>query len=148
MIMKVKKRYWVTAAIATSLVSGALIVNACVSAKNNFFSISQKGRAMSQVLSSQTADFRFEDYETAESAQEKLLSLFPLGSSVDGFASKMSELRTECYDSQPDEEERYIACHYLENSINFVSTKWIAIAYYDNNRKIEKIEVKQGAVGP
>lgn len=142
--MNLKISYWVTAAIATSVVSGALIA----SANKSPLQMPQREKAMSS--SANTASFRFEDYETAESAQEKLLSIFPIGSSLNNLINKMNSLKADCYEPEPGDEDygKAIACHYMENDILFVSRKWIAIAYFDGNQKITRLEVKLGAVGP
>jgi len=147
--MKIKTSYWVTAAIATSLVSGALIVNACVSTNKNPLQIPQKGKAMSQASSSQTVDFRFEDYETSEAAQEKLQSLFPISSDVDRFTDAMANLGAECHPSANEDEENIVYCYYSQKPNFLVRTQWIVGTEFDNDRKIKAFtKVERGFVGP
>jgi len=146
--MKIKTSYWVAAAIATALVSSALIVNAYISA-NNDPSQSQKGQIMSQVSRSQTVDFRFEDYETAAAAQEKLQSLFPISSDVDRFTDAMADLGAECHPSVNEDEENIVYCYYSQKPNFLVRTQWIVGTKFDNDRKIKAFtKVERGFVGP
>lgn len=148
MIMKVKKRYWVTAAIATSLVSGALIVNAWTKASNSHSQQNTNKKMMSRVSVKMPINFEFEDYKTAEAAQDKLNSLFPKGANIDEFKKQMHDLGADCYDPELHKEGQFVACHYREKSFSLFRPWWFIKAELDDNNRIDAIEVERGVTAP
>jgi len=93
--------------------------------------------------------FRFEDYGTAKKAQEVLLKLHPVGSSVTELIKDLEIAGAECgpitnpeYKDKP-EYKNFIYCIYYEKEIVF-STKWMVSVRYDENEKIRELDISSG----
>jgi hypothetical protein len=94
-------------------------------------------------------EFKFENYSTAEAAQRKLVSMFPVGTPVQELLGTLKLSRTgngdsTCIASLPGE-KKYIFCRYLEDSENpDSSTLWAVVSYQDEQDKIKEIQVDRG----
>jgi len=86
--------------------------------------------------------FRFEDYETAEAAREKLTALFPAGTEADTLAEFMKNLGARCDEAGPsDIEDSFIRCDYNVPTSLISGIHWYLVADLDTTRKITSLEV-------
>ncbi len=93
--------------------------------------------------------FKFENYSSAEKAQNVLLELHPIGNPVEKLVERMEKLGAKCgpitnpeYKDKP-EYKNLIYCVYYEREIIF-ATKWMIIIKYDDDQKIQEIKISSG----
>jgi hypothetical protein len=141
------KKYLAATAIAASLVTSISIVHACTNPGNSQSQQPQEEKN-TNLASMKTMKFKFEDYQTAETAQAKLNSLFSKGTSVDEFKSQMKDLGADCYDPDFHEGGQFIACHYREKTAFLFQSWWFVKAELDDNSKINIIKVERGVTAP
>jgi len=86
--------------------------------------------------------FRFEDYETAEAAKEKLMALFPTGTEANTFVEFMKNVGARC-----DEGERsktggkFVGCDYIVGTSLLSGIHWYLVADFNKEQKITNLEV-------
>jgi hypothetical protein len=100
------------------------------------------------LLTKINSQFRFEDHQTKEAAQKKLLELYPVGSDVNKFVKDMQSLGYQDLPTDDLENGSKIVSfeHYIRTSV-FTSITWYATAGYSNG-KITNIAVGQGLSAP
>jgi hypothetical protein len=88
--------------------------------------------------------FSFEDYKSNKEvliAQEKLQSMFPVGTDVEEFTKFMKELKAQCneYDGRARGGERGTSCYYYINVLLLSQVEWSISVKTDDNRKITEL---------
>jgi hypothetical protein len=83
--------------------------------------------------------FSLDDYKTGKATEEKLLSMFPLGTNVNEFTEFMKELGIDCdFAKSVKTGKESTECY---DNTGFRLIQWSIFADFDSQRKITKINV-------
>lgn len=89
-------------------------------------------------------EFKFQNYETAHAAREALNKILPHGSSKESVIQQMKNIGATLYEIQ----DNVLPARFVESSLTMVHVVWSLAFYFNEDMKLDKIEVRRGLTGP
>jgi hypothetical protein len=88
--------------------------------------------------------FELGKYTTADSAKLAIEKELPEGTSRDKVQAFLRESRIKCFDNEAET----LSCRVIEDSSTMVHAVWQLAFYFDSQRRLSRVVVTRGLVGP